>query len=70
MGSLADGIEEEAIEKGRELGKAEGMELGIDNTLKAISLLKTGNAIEDISSLLGLSIEKVKALQVELSAKA
>ncbi len=28
MGSLADGIEEEAIEKGRELGKSEGIALG------------------------------------------
>ncbi len=71
MGSLADGIEARGIKKGRKLGKAEGLEEGVDNTIKAISLIKDGKyAIEEIASLSGLSVEKVKALQAELSAKA
>lgn len=57
---------EKGIAIGKAEGKAEGLELGLDNTLKAISLLKAGNAIEDIASLLGFSVEKVKALQAEL----
>ena len=71
MGSLADGIEARGIEigiaRGRELGKSEG----VDNTIKAISLVQAGKyAIEEIASLSGLSVDEVKALQAELSAKA
>ncbi len=64
-------LERKIMEKGRRLGKAEGLEEGVDNTLKAISLIKAAKyAIEEIASLSGLSVEKVKALQAELSAKA
>ena len=83
MGSLADGIEARGIKKGIALGKAEGVAIGkaegvalgksegIANTLKAISLVQAGKyAIEEIASLSGLSIDEVKALQAELSAKA
>ena len=83
MGSLADGIEARGIKKGIALGKAEGVAIGkaegvalgksegIANTLKAISLVQAGKyAIEEIASLSGLSVDEVKALQAELSAKA
>ena len=60
-------LERKIMEKGVALGKSEG----IDNTLKAISLIKAGKyAIEEIASLSGLTVEQVKALQAELTAKA
>ena len=61
MGSLADGIEEEAME--------EGIERGIKSMV--LAMLKAGKyAIEEIASLSGLSVDEVKALQAELSAKS
>ena len=80
--SLARGIELGKAEgvalgkaEGVALGKSEGIALGksegIANTLKAISLVQAGKyAIEEIASLSGLSVDEVKALQAELSAKA
>ncbi|MCR5661800.1 MAG: hypothetical protein K6G50_06695 [bacterium] len=65
MGSLADGIEARGIEKGMELGKSEGIESVV------LAMLKAGKyAIEEIASLSGLSVDQVKALQAELTAKA
>ena len=61
MGSLADGIEARGIKK----GKSEGIESMV------LAMLKAGKyAIEEIASLSGLSVDEVKALQAELSAKA
>ncbi len=60
-------VESKSLEKGVALGKSEG----IANTLKAISLVQAGKyAIEEIASLSGLSVDEVKTLQAELSAKA
>ena len=81
MGSLADGIEARGIKIGRELGKAEGVALGKAEGVAigksegiesmVLAMLKAGKyAIEEIASLSGLSVDKVKALQAELSAKA
>ena len=59
-------IESKSLARGMELGKSEG----IANTLKAIGLVQAGKyAIEEIASLSGLSVDEVKALQAELSAK-
>ena len=68
-------LEHKILEKGIAIGKSEGVAIGksegIDNTIKAISLIKADKyAIEEIASLSGLSVEKVKALQTELSSKA
>ncbi len=58
-------IESKSLEKGVALGKSEGVESVV------LAMLKAGKyAIEEIASLSGLSVEKVKALQAELSAKA
>ncbi len=73
MGSLADGIEADGIKKGIELGKAEGVALGKSEGVESVvlAMLKAGKyAIEEIASLSGLSVDEVKALQAELSAKA
>ena len=54
-------IERKSIEK----GKSEGIESMV------LAMLKAGKyAIEEIASLSGLSVDEVKALQAELSAKA
>ncbi len=85
MSNLGDGIEAEGIEiglaRGRELGKAEGVALGKAEGVAigksegiesmVLAMLKAGKyVIEEIASLSGLSVDKVKALQAELSAKA
>lgn len=53
---------------GRKEGRKEGEAIGIDNTISAIGLIQAGKyAIEEIASLSGLPVDKVKALQAELS---
>lgn len=48
--------------------RAEGHKECLNNTIKAISLLKSGKyALEDIASMSGLSLDEVKALQASLS---
>ncbi len=60
---------QEGKSEGIAIGKAEGLELGLDNTLKAIGLIQAGKyALEEIASLSGLSVENVKAIQAEISA--
>ncbi|MCR5661089.1 MAG: hypothetical protein K6G50_03040, partial [bacterium] len=52
------------LTKGRKEGRAEG----IDNTIKAISLIKSEKyTLEEIASLSGLPVDKVKALQASLN---
>ena len=52
---------------GRREGRKEGEVIGIDNTLKAISLIQAGKyAIEEIASLSGLPVDKVKDLLASL----
>ena len=75
MNKLLEKYTAQVENKARQEGKSEGVALGksegIANTLKAISLVQAGKyAIEKIASLSGLSVDEVKALQAELSAKA
>ena len=49
-------------------GRDEGRSEGVNNTLKAIGMLKAGKySLEDIASASGLSIDEVKALQASLA---
>ena len=58
-------VESKSLEKGVALGKSEGVESVV------LAMLNAGKyAIEEIASLSGLSVDQVKALQAELSAKA
>ncbi len=71
MSSVLDELraEERAVgfTKGHIAGRKEGRKEGINNTLKAISMLKAGEyTIEDIASKSGLSVEEVKDLQEEM----
>ena len=48
-------------------GRDEGRSEDVNNTLKAIGMLKAGKySLEDIASASGLSIDEVKALQASL----
>ncbi len=61
----------ELLEKYRTEAEGKGIEKGINNTIKAISLIQAGKyALEEIALLSGLSVDKIKALQAELTAKA
>ena len=61
-------ILDEMLDKERSEGHTEGRKEGINNTFKAISMLKAGNyGLEDIAGASGLSIEEVKELQASLS---
>lgn len=64
-------VERNALEKYKAQIEQNAKLEGIDNTLKAISLLKAGDkTLEEIATLAGLPIEKVKAIQSEISATA
>ena len=56
------------IDEIRTEGRQEGRAEGIDNTIKAISLIKAEKyTLEEIASLSGLPVDKVKALQASLN---
>ena len=58
----------EGERRGLSKGLSKGREEGVDNTLKAIGLIKAEKyTLDEIASLSGLPVDKVKALQAELS---
>ena len=58
----------EGRREGRAAGRKEGRAEAIDNTLKAIGLIKAGKyTLEEIASLSGLPVDKVEALQASLN---
>ncbi|MCR5661539.1 MAG: PD-(D/E)XK nuclease family transposase [bacterium] len=72
MCQIIDEIRKEGRKEGRAAGRKQGRKEGraeaIDNTLKALSLIKAEKyAPEDIASLSGLSLDEVKALQASLA---
>ncbi|MCR5661714.1 MAG: PD-(D/E)XK nuclease family transposase [bacterium] len=72
MCEILDDIRKESemrgLSKGRAAGRKEGRAEAIDNTLKALSLIKADKyASEEIASLSGLSLDEVKALQESIS---
>ncbi|MCR5662009.1 MAG: PD-(D/E)XK nuclease family transposase [bacterium] len=61
-------IIDKMCKKERVAGRREGKAEGIDNTIKAIGLIKAGKyTLEEIASLSGLPVDKVEALQASLN---
>jgi hypothetical protein len=71
---VIEGAEERGIEKGMEKGMAEGMEKGMEKGMKkgenqkaiaiALNLKKIGMSPADISSVTGLSIDEINAIDL------
>lgn len=58
----------EILDEIRRESRKEGRKEGVNNTFKAISMLKSGKyALEDIASASKLSLDEVKALQASLN---
>ena len=68
MCEILDEMLDKERKKGEKRGLSKGREEGVDNTLKAIGLIKAEKYnLDEIASLSGLPVDKVKALQAELS---
>jgi predicted transposase/invertase (TIGR01784 family) len=73
---LAEGREaglQEGIERGQELGRQEGLQEGLQEGRQegieevALNLVRSGMSLEQIASVTGLSIQRVRELRGEQS---
>ena len=73
MNKLLEKYTAQVESKAKQEGKSEGVAIGKSEGIESVvvAMLKAGKyAIEEIASLSGLSVDEVKALQAELTAKA